>query len=436
MAYGARLESVLGATPREFESRILRRAGRATAPPDTGGLRSPAAGAVTGTATSTARATTRPRYAGPAAARRQLRRDRGRRRCSGRARPSRRSAPTDNAATPPWHLHGAPPAWLVTALARGRRLQPQWPRSGSGLSGRWQPQPAAAASPPASSPPPRWPSCRRSARPTRCPTPPYGRMVTTGHDPWTHQPGAAGCDRRSGRARRRGAVAAHPIGLRPDRDRRAGRRLEDRRHQRRADRAAARSGRRGWCSSAPACCCTGWPPTRPGRLRAALLWTANPLLWLQLVAGAHLDVLAAGAVLAAVAVAARSRLAAGALAGVAAAIKAPAGLVWLGLRLVGPAVSPARGHRAGRRRARRRRDRVRRGRRRRAPAAAAAPRAWCRSRRPGDRSPTWPTRPRHGASRHLIGAARAGPVRGRRAGAAPGEPRDPRRVAGRRWPSP
>jgi alpha-1,6-mannosyltransferase len=67
------------------------------------------------------------------------------------------------------------------------------------------------------------------------------------------------------------------------------------------------------------------------RRRAALLWTANPLLWLQLVAGAHLDVLAAGAALAAVVVAARSRLAAGALAGVAAAIKAPAVLVWVAL---------------------------------------------------------------------------------------------------------
>ncbi|HEX3823680.1 MAG TPA: hypothetical protein VHV79_04355 [Mycobacteriales bacterium] len=71
--------------------------------------------------------------------------------------------------------------------------------------------------------------------------------------------------------------------------------------------------------------------TEPENLRAALLWTANPLLWLQLVAGGHLDLLVAGAVLAAVAVAARSRLAAGVLAGAAAAIKAPAGLVWLAL---------------------------------------------------------------------------------------------------------
>jgi hypothetical protein len=68
-----------------------------------------------------------------------------------------------------------------------------------------------------------------------------------------------------------------------------------------------------------------------GRRRAAVLWSANPLLWLQLVAGAHLDLLAAGAALAAIAVAGRSRLAAGALAGVAASVKAPVGLVWLAL---------------------------------------------------------------------------------------------------------
>jgi hypothetical protein len=68
-----------------------------------------------------------------------------------------------------------------------------------------------------------------------------------------------------------------------------------------------------------------------GRRRAAVLWAGNPLLWLQLVAGAHLDLLAAGAALAAIAVAGRSRLAAGAVAGVAASIKAPLGLVWLAL---------------------------------------------------------------------------------------------------------
>jgi hypothetical protein len=67
-----------------------------------------------------------------------------------------------------------------------------------------------------------------------------------------------------------------------------------------------------------------------GRRRAAVLWAGNPLLWLQLV-GARLALLAAGAALAAVAVASRNRLAAGALAGVAASVKAPLGLVWLAL---------------------------------------------------------------------------------------------------------
>lgn len=67
------------------------------------------------------------------------------------------------------------------------------------------------------------------------------------------------------------------------------------------------------------------------RTRAVVMWAVNPLLWMQLVAGAHLDSLAAVAALAAVVVAARSRLAAGALAGAAAAIKAPIGLVWLAL---------------------------------------------------------------------------------------------------------
>jgi hypothetical protein len=72
-----------------------------------------------------------------------------------------------------------------------------------------------------------------------------------------------------------------------------------------------------------------------GRRRAVVLWALNPLLWLQLVAGAHLDVLAAIAALGAVIVSARSRLAAGALAGAAAAVKAPLGLVWVALLWAG-----------------------------------------------------------------------------------------------------
>jgi hypothetical protein len=68
-----------------------------------------------------------------------------------------------------------------------------------------------------------------------------------------------------------------------------------------------------------------------GRRRAALVWLANPLLWLELVAGGHVDVVSAVAVLAAVALAARSRVVAGAAAGLATAVKAPAGLAWVAL---------------------------------------------------------------------------------------------------------
>lgn len=65
------------------------------------------------------------------------------------------------------------------------------------------------------------------------------------------------------------------------------------------------------------------------RLRAALLWTANPLLLYQLVAGMHVDTLAIACMVAALA--ARSRPAAGgALLGLGVAVKLNAGLVALG----------------------------------------------------------------------------------------------------------
>ncbi len=67
------------------------------------------------------------------------------------------------------------------------------------------------------------------------------------------------------------------------------------------------------------------------RRRAALLWTLNPLLLYQLVAGAHLDALvtvfAAGGLLAL----RRTPLVAGLAAGAAAAVKAPAALIGAGL---------------------------------------------------------------------------------------------------------
>ncbi|HET7529631.1 MAG TPA: hypothetical protein VFJ98_01600 [Mycobacteriales bacterium] len=70
------------------------------------------------------------------------------------------------------------------------------------------------------------------------------------------------------------------------------------------------------------------------RRRVAALWSANPLLWLAVGSGAHLDVLAALPAVAAVAMVARSRLGAGALAGLALSVKAPAGLVLVALAWV------------------------------------------------------------------------------------------------------
>ncbi|MBO0890698.1 MAG: hypothetical protein J2P14_07270, partial [Acidothermales bacterium] len=69
--------------------------------------------------------------------------------------------------------------------------------------------------------------------------------------------------------------------------------------------------------------------TGGARVRAHLLWTLNPLLLWQLLAGAHVDALATVAALAAVLV--RPGLAAGLLTGAAAAVKAPYLLVGLGV---------------------------------------------------------------------------------------------------------
>ncbi|WP_433331396.1 polyprenol phosphomannose-dependent alpha 1,6 mannosyltransferase MptB [Spirillospora sp. CA-294931] len=63
------------------------------------------------------------------------------------------------------------------------------------------------------------------------------------------------------------------------------------------------------------------------RLRAALLWTCNPLLLFHLVAGAHNDVLAIAPMALALAVAGRWAWLAGALVGAGAALKLPAALV-------------------------------------------------------------------------------------------------------------
>ncbi len=174
-------------------------------------------------------------------------------------------------------------------------------------------------------------------------------MVTTGHDPWTTNPARA---RRPDPVERavEVPVAAHPVGLRPDRDRGAGCRVEDRRHDVALHRAAPRPRRRGRLRRRrPAAAADGAEP----RPRSDARPCSGPPIrcsGCSSSAGGHLDVLAAGAVLAAVAVAARSRLAAGALAGVA-AVDQGAGRPGLGGAGVGGATVSTVRRRAHRRRA-------------------------------------------------------------------------------------
>jgi hypothetical protein len=234
----------------------------------------------------------------------------------------------DDRATPPWHLTASPPAYLVTVLLVVAVL------SGLavvalGLTGRWRPRPARllvagilAASALSVLPPIGSADTLSYAA--------YGRMVVTGHDPWSTTP-------------RQLAATGDPVGRAvevPWQD------------------APSVYGPIATAEQAAASDIAGsnvaltvllldlvgalvfagaglllhrLADDETGRRRAAVLWAGNPLLWLQLVAGAHLDLIAAGAALAAVAVAGRSRLAAGALAGAAASVKAPIGLVWLAL---------------------------------------------------------------------------------------------------------
>ncbi|WP_051108877.1 hypothetical protein [Actinomadura flavalba] len=84
-----------------------------------------------------------------------------------------------------------------------------------------------------------------------------------------------------------------------------------------------------------------------GRLRAALFWTVNPLVLLQLVAGAHNDVWAVALMIGSVAVfhgrpTVRKAVLSGVLAGLGAAVKLPAGLA-----AAGPAWTALRGRRPG-----------------------------------------------------------------------------------------
>jgi hypothetical protein len=326
LAYGARLESVLGATPREFESRILRHTRfPCSTPPDS---EVQIASRPDPSTTGSDPAPTRPasRYAGPAL----LSLSFAAIAVSAVLGPSATEAPLgghDNNATPPFHVDSAPPAWLVTtllAVAVAAGVVALW----LGLSGRWRPNPrrliavgvlataGLAVLPPIG-----------SADPLSYAA--YGRMVATSHNPWRTTPNQLSAHDPVERAVevpwRNTSSVYGPAAT--------------------AEQAAA-SKLAGTdvaltvflLDLVGAAVFVGaglllhrMARGEAGKRRASLLWIANPLLWLQLVAGAHLDVLAAGAALAAVAVAARSRLAAGALAGLAAAFKAPTGLIWLAL---------------------------------------------------------------------------------------------------------
>ncbi|HTW19996.1 MAG TPA: polyprenol phosphomannose-dependent alpha 1,6 mannosyltransferase MptB [Mycobacteriales bacterium] len=314
----------MGATPREFESRILRHARPVLARRSWRSAIASPAQAPPAREESSGRVAAR--YVAPALL------------CLSFAAiavtqllgPSATEAPlgaNDNGATPPWHASTSPSPWLVSgllALAVAAGVATLW----LGLTGRWRPRPkrviAASAlavgvlgllAPIGSADPLSYAA--------------YGRMVTTGHDPYTTAPSSLAATDPVERAVEipwqhtpsvYGPVATAEQAL-----------------------ASKLAGRNVALTIllldlvgavvfiATALLLYRIAPTDEVRLRGALLWTANPLLWLQLVAGAHLDVLAAGAVLAAVAIAVRSRIAAGALVGVAVSIKAPTALVWVAL---------------------------------------------------------------------------------------------------------
>lgn len=245
--------------------------------------------------------------------------------------PSAAEAPLgahDNNATPPWHVNAVPPAWLVTALL-GVAVAAAVGAVLLGLTGTWRPRSrrllaagvlAAAA---LSVVPPIG-----SADPLSYAA--YGRMVATGRDPYTTTPDQL-------------AATGDPVG----------RAVEVPWQHTPSVYGPLVSAEQGAASAiagddvaltvllldlvgAAAFVGIGALLHRLARdevqrRRAAVMWTANPLLWLALVAGAHVDVLAAGLAVGAVAAAGRSRLAAGALAAAATAVKAPYGLVGIAL---------------------------------------------------------------------------------------------------------
>ena len=324
------MESVLGATPREFESRILRHARR---PPEVAisrselGAANPTSHARDGrlTAPSSAKAGTWGALGGGclavAAAALGV---------TALLGPSAAEAPLgqhDDGATPPLHLSAHPPAWLVTTLlavavvagtiAVVTVLTHRWrpPARRLCLAGLAVAAGLALLPPVASADPLSYAS--------------YGHMVTTGHDPWTttphqlagHDPVAAAVEPpwqdepavygplAAGEQAVASSIAGDDVALTV------------------------------WLLDilgTATFILVGWLLVRgardePTRLRRAALWAANPLLWLQLVAGAHLDVAVAALALGAVTVGRRRPAAGSALAGAAALVKPPGGLAWAGL---------------------------------------------------------------------------------------------------------
>ncbi|HET6910295.1 MAG TPA: hypothetical protein VFH54_13210 [Mycobacteriales bacterium] len=242
--------------------------------------------------------------------------------------PSAAEAPLgrqDSGVTPPLHLHAKPPAWVVTTLLAVAVV------AGAifvslVLAGRWRPHArrlcvtgvtvAAALTllPPIA-----------SADPLSYAA--YGRLAVTGHDPWTTQPSAVSdsvTDAVEAPWRDEPAVYG-PLAV--------------------GEQAVASAvagddvaltvfllDLAGLVAFAGA----SWLLLRratdaAAQLRRAALWAANPLLWLQLVSGAHLDVLVATVAAAAVAIGARRPTAGGAIAGVAGVLKPTGGLAWLAL---------------------------------------------------------------------------------------------------------
>jgi len=234
----------------------------------------------------------------------------------------------DNGSTPPLHVHANPPAWLVTTLLAVAVLAGATVVS-LVLAARWRPDArrlcaggitvAAALTllPPIA-----------SADPLSYAA--YGRLAVTGHDPWTTRPSAVSdpvTDAVEPPWRDEPAVYG-PLAV--------------------GEQAVASTiagddvpltvwllDIAGFVAFAGAGLLLLRRATdATGRLRRAALWAANPLLWLQLVAGAHVDVLVAAGAAAAVAIGARRPTAGGAIAGVAGVLKPTGGLVWLALAWV------------------------------------------------------------------------------------------------------